>query len=216
MDVEADEVDFGRDVDEDADTSETAKCVRWQQWAGIAQRRYPSTLVLFRTRSKLTSRRAPGPGPITKSDWRPAAKKWLAGRKVLLNSDGARSYLLGVNRKSKMPGLIHLSVVHTVKKIGGKWVRPKYVKLMKSKLPEGGHLLTKAGTQIIDRCWQHIRGGVRHISPHMGEGLFASRVRSAQWTYWHRGDDLWTETGLMLKRLMCSRDTGRVNAESTV
>ena len=35
----------------------------------------------------------------------------------------------------------------------------------------------------------------------VGSKALRVRVRSAQWAYWHRGQDLWLETGRMLQRL---------------
>ena len=87
-DVEADEVDLNKEIVRTAG----GKRARWHQWAGLVQRGCPSSLVLFRTSPKLTKVRSPGPGPITKKDWEPHAKKFLKGRCVFLHTNGARSY----------------------------------------------------------------------------------------------------------------------------
>ena len=104
-DVEADEVDLGKEEVGDGDDSQTKK-LRWEQWGGIVQRGEPSSLVLFKTNPELTKLRSPGPGPIRKQDWLPKAKRWLKGRCVFLHTDGARSYMIGVNRKNQLDGVI--------------------------------------------------------------------------------------------------------------
>eukprot|EP00439_Symbiodinium_sp_Y106_P055259 s4255_g7.t1 len=74
--------------------------------------------------------------------------------------------------KQKVRGVHHGSVVHQKKriKVGGVWTwqQPTYVKLKKITLPTGRKLTVKA-------C-----------------------IRSAQYDYWHRGQDLWTCTGDLL------------------
>ena len=80
------------------------------------ERGRPQSLVLFKTNSKLTKPRAPGPGPIKKKDWKPMAKKYLKGRCILLHTDGARSYKLGIDRKDHLDGVVHDFVVHKPKK----------------------------------------------------------------------------------------------------
>jgi hypothetical protein len=64
-DVEADEVDVGKEVEMDQ------KRARWEQFGGLVERGGPDTLVLFRLSPKTTASRSPGPGPITKRDWKP-------------------------------------------------------------------------------------------------------------------------------------------------
>ena len=85
-DVEADEVDIGKEVDLQH------KRAKWEQWGGIVERGQPSTLVLFRLPPKTTAVRSPGPGPITKRDWKPIAHKFLENRDVILHTDGAKTY----------------------------------------------------------------------------------------------------------------------------
>ena len=87
-DVEADEVDVGKEVETKSNTA------RWEQWGGIVERGQPSTLVLFRFPSRRTAARSPGPGPITKRDWKPMAQKYLEGRNIILHTDGAKAYKL--------------------------------------------------------------------------------------------------------------------------
>ena len=103
-----------------------------------------------------------------------------------------------------MPGVMHTWVVHKKKraKIGGKWrwIKPKFVKLHTHYLPpKGRKLVVKAGTQIIDRFWSHLRSHLRSGPRKPGSINLRRRVRSAQWTYWYRRQDLWAKTCEMLK-----------------
>eukprot|EP00971_Amphidinium_carterae_P038455 756376-Amphidinium_carterae.1 len=41
---------------------------------------------------RVTSKRAPGPGPLLKDDWLPIAEQFLSGKNVVLNTDSARAY----------------------------------------------------------------------------------------------------------------------------
>jgi len=219
-DVEVDEVDLGHVIEKEETAlsvaakrtlrNQTKKMKRkankakrdkvWEQWGGIIERGYQETLVLSRLNPIKTKRRAPGPGPISKRDWKPLGNKHLKGRKVILHSDGARTYELEID------GVIHDNVVHKKKQImlkGKKvWVRPKYVKVVKHKLPGTRRtLLVKAGTQIIDRFWQHLRAHLKHIGRAPRNEAMTRRIRSAQWTYWVKGKDLWLETGKMCTEL---------------
>jgi hypothetical protein len=193
LDVEADEVDVGKGVA----PANNNKLI-WEQWGGIVQRGASETLVLYRLKPKLTSLRAPGPGPIRKSDWLLRANKFLKGRNVVLHTDGARSY------KLQIPGVLHDHVVHQKKKImikgKSKWALPKYVKTFKHKLPDGSFLRVKGGTQVIDRFWGTLRKhlGTTHRQP--GSPQLRRKIRCAQWLYWNRGKNLWEETGSMLKQ----------------
>jgi hypothetical protein len=175
--------------------------VRWEQWGGIVERGRPSSLVLFKTNPKLTKQRAPGPGPISKKDWTPLANKWLKSRCVFLHTDGARSYKLGENRDRQLTGVVHDFVVHKKKKIGGKWVKPKYVQLFRHRMHDGSVVCTKGGTQIIDRFWRSLREHMGTRSIKVSRNLWTNRVRAAQWAFWHQGEDLWQKTGEMLKDL---------------
>lgn len=197
-DVEADEVDLGKGENPDA-VQRSSKPLLWEQWGGIVERGNPKSLMLMRLNPAATKRRAPGPGPIRKRDWKPIADKVLKNRKVVLSTDGARTYRL------KLPGVLHTWVVHKKKriKIAGRWtwVRPNYVKLFTHTLPDGSKLTVKGGTQIIDRFWSHLRSHLGHRNRRPGSASLARRIRSAQWTYWHRGEDLWLKTGEMLSYL---------------
>ena len=82
------------------------KRARWEQWGGLVERGRPDTLVLLRLFPKTTASRSPGPGPITKRDWKPVAKKFLEGRDVILHTDGAKAYTM------KIKGVLHDNVEH--------------------------------------------------------------------------------------------------------
>lgn len=201
-DVEADEATFDRtDVTKDLtykDAVAKGKCILWEQWSGLLARGKPSTLVLTRLNPALSVKRAPGPGAIHKIDWTPLAEKHLAGRKVVLHTDSAKSY------KSKVTGMVHDAVVHCKKKvvIKGKttWAAPQYVRVVSHKLPGGRVIKVKAGTQHIDRAWKFLKERLRR-NQHVKAGTKAIRIRirSAQYEYWLRGADLWLHTGVLVK-----------------
>lgn len=197
-DVEADEVDLGKGENPDA-SARSAKPIVWEQWGGIVERGVPSSLMLMRLNPASTKRRAPGPGPIRKRDWKPIADKVLKNRNVVLSTDGARTYRL------KVPGVLHTWVIHKKKRIyiagKWKWVRPNYVKLFTHTLPTGKKLKVKGGTQIIDRFWGFLRRHLGQMNRQPGSATLARRIRSAQWAYWNRGEDLWVRSGDMLKFL---------------
>ena len=192
-DVEADEVDIGKEICEDNDKA------KWEQWGGIVERGRPETLALFRLNPIKTKKRAPGPGPLRRRDWKPIAEKMLRNRQIILHTDGARSYKLA------LPGVFHDHVVHKKKrvKVRGKtmWIKPHYTKVCSHKLPDGKVLKVKAGTQIVDRFWGHLRAHLKYIPRKVGSAMLARKVRAAQWTYWHKDQNLWAATGTMLEEL---------------
>ena len=81
------------------------------------------------------------------------------------------------------------------------WVKPKYVALVAHHMPDGTTVKAKSGTQIIDRAWSYIRTHIKNRGAYVGKNSLRPRIRSAQWCYWHRGDDMWAQTGLMLQSL---------------
>ena len=196
-DVEADEVDLGK-ID-DAEMDDRDKPVQWEQWGGLVERGRPNTLVLTRLDPCRTKRRAPGPGPIRKRDWKPIAKRHLENREVVLHTDGAKAY------KLKIPKVLHDNVVHMKKKVTvrgvTRWIKPKYSEVVAHRLPTGEQLYTKSGTQIIDRFWAHLRKHLQSRTRRVSTLAATRRIRSAQWTYWNKGADLWACTGAMLKDL---------------
>ena len=201
MDVEADEVDISKALQEDP--VDSTKPVEWEQWAGVVMRGFPNTLVLKRLSPKMTKKRAPGPGAIRKTDWRPIAGKLISGRKVILHSDGARSY------KLRLPGVLHDAAIHKKKKVMVKgkmtWVNPKYSMIHKHTTPEGDAVYVKTGTQIIDRFWGFLRQHLQNRPKTPKSTILRNRIRSAQYMYWYRTKDLWLVTGETLAYL---RDHG--------
>ena len=180
--MEADEVDLGKELEL------CSGKMKWEQWGGLVERGRPDTLVLYRLSPKLTSKGSPGPGPIRMKDWKAVAKKHLTNREVILHTDGARAYTL------KIPGVMHDHVVHKKKRvvIKGKttWVKPRYTRTFKHKLPGGKTVVVKGGTQIIDRFWGLLRQGLKndysnlkYITHSPGSSLLERRVRSVQWVY---------------------------------
>ncbi|CAK0890777.1 unnamed protein product [Prorocentrum cordatum] len=170
FDAEADESVFR------AQLSDDGRSKAREQWAGVVERGRPDSLVLWKTQPGGTEANAPGPGAIKKTDWAPFLKRRLENRKVILHSDGARSY------KTRASGLVRDHVVHCKKrkKIGRKWVwlKPVYSKVVTHKLPDGSKIRVRAGAQIIDRAW----------------GRIAASVRSAQFENWNKGKDMWAAT----------------------
>ena len=152
------------------------------------------SLYLYRTRARRTRLTAPGPGPITRRDWGPICKKLLENKRVILNTDGARSYRMGINRARHVPGVIHNYVVHKCKKTRVGVVRPRYVSLFRNVLPSGDVIYTKAGTQVIDRVWRALRENCKHC-PISRQPAFTAKVRTAQWRYWNTGCDLMVALG---------------------
>lgn len=156
--------------------------------------------VTFRLNPATTKKRAPGPGPIRKRDWKPIATKLLSNKEVVLHTDGARAYTL------KLPKVFHCNVVHKKKKakINGKvcWLQPQYTKVYTLKLPGGKNLKVKSGTQTIDRFWRHLREEFKGVNRKPGNQPMTRKIRSAQWTYWHKGTNLWEATGRMIQTLL--------------
>ncbi|CAK0809656.1 unnamed protein product [Prorocentrum cordatum] len=132
-------------------------------------------------------------------DWKPIAQRHPARRHVVLHADGARTY------KMKFPGVLHDNVVHMKREIvrqgGTFWLKPKFSEVVDHELPSGVTLRTKSGTQIIDRFWAHLREHLQSRTRRVGTHATRRRIRSAQWTFWNKGQELWSRTGDMLKAL---------------
>ena len=192
-DGEADEVVFAKTTEAD-EPDETAN-TDWEQWAGLVERGRPETLVLWKTKSTKTCKRAPGPGAIKKIDWMLVAR--LENRLMVLHTDRAKSYT------AKVDGMIHDTVRHSKKRVkfGGKLVIKKtcYTKLVTHTLRGGGNVSGKAGTQIIDRAWQLVKAHLKCMNSTANSTRLAAAVRSAQWLYWQRRTDLWVKTAQMLR-----------------
>ena len=111
-DVEADEMDLGKSLCDHENVDDPECTTNWEQWQGLVERGNPKSLVLKRTRPKKTKDRAPGPGPIKKTDWAPIAAKFLKNTKVILHTDGAKSYRL---KTTPVDRILHDWVVHKKK-----------------------------------------------------------------------------------------------------
>ena len=133
-------------------------------------------------------------------------RMWLKDRQVILHTDGAKAYKLALS------GVIHNNVVHKKKwlVVNGKqtWVRPHYTKLCRHTLPNGKEIRAKAGTQVIDRFRGHVRAYLKHAARRVGSCTLRRKIRAAQWTYWHRGENLWRATARMLQDLFWERACG--------
>ena len=130
------------------------------------------TLALFRLNPIKTKKRSPGPGPFRSGDWKHIAERMLKNRQIILHTDGADP--------TNLPYLgSHDNVVHKRKKVQvrGKtmWIKPHYTKVCSHKLPDGKVLKVKAGTQIVDRFWGHLRSYVKHTHPQSRVGLACSK-----------------------------------------
>ena len=70
-------------------------------------------------------------------------------------------------------------------------------------LPNGKTLKVKAGTQHIDRAWRFLKDRL-HVNQNVRAGSRALRVRirSAEYEYWMRGQDLWSKTGDLVQHLL--------------
>ena len=157
----------------------------------------PQTLVLTRLNPAMTVPRAPGPGAIRKVDWKPLALKHLANKHIILHTDSARSY------RKKIAGVVHDAVAHKKERVkrNGKWIwlKPNFVRISKHTLPDGRRVSCKAGTQIVDRAWKFIKERpARNQRPKSSSLMLAAQIRSAQWEYWNRCDDLWLCTGHLI------------------
>ena len=145
-----------------------------------------------------------GPGPVRKVEWKPLAQKWLQGRQIILHTDSAKSY------KLQVPDVLRDRVVHKKKrvKVGTKfrWIAPKYVEMQRRKVPGSKKVIKcKSGTQFIDRCWKFLKERL-NINQHtrVGSQFLKLQLRSAQYEYWRRGQDLWIDTGVLVQWFLAS------------
>eukprot|EP00972_Heterocapsa_arctica_P057142 8431848-Heterocapsa_arctica.AAC.1 len=79
-------------------------------------------------------------------------------------------------------------------------MKPKYVETKTHKLPDGKSLKVKTGTQVIDRAWRFIKDRLVNCSAMPGSRDLMVKIRAAQWSYWHRNDDMWAAAGEMIQR----------------
>ena len=132
---------------------------------------------------------------------------WLKDRQVILHTDGAKILHTDGAKACKLAlsGVIHDNVVHKKKwlVVNGKqtWVWPHYIhEALHAHLAE--EIRVKAGTQVIDRFWGHVRAYLKHAARLVGSCTLRRKIRgAAQWTYWHRGENHWRATAKMLQDL---------------
>ena len=61
----------------------------------------------------------------------------------------------------------------------------------------------KRGTQHIDRCWKFIKQRLsKGTCTRAGMRSLQAQIRSAQYEYWYRGEDMWVRTGDLLATYM--------------
>ena len=98
--------------------------------------------MLFRLPDRVTGLRAPGPGPLRKSDWKPIFMEHLAGRKIVPHTDSDRAC------ESFTDGIAKTRVVHQVKRDSqGVWHKPHFTKLETIKISDDESITVTAGTQ---------------------------------------------------------------------
>ena len=188
--VEADEVTLAKRL---AGNPDEFKPLEWDSYLGLMVRGRPETLVLIYLGARRTRIRSPGPGPLTRELWIPIAAKWLQGKKVILLTDSARAYT------AEIPGVRNAPVVHKLKKVGGRWIKPQYVVQEEVKLDDGSSMLIKKGTQYIDGFWKHLKKQLKNSTKHDNKTV-DEHLRCAQWRMWHQGQDMWLEAGKLIQR----------------
>ncbi len=103
--------------------------------------------------------------------------------------------------KNSMLGILRDFVVHTKENIKTKrktfLIKPKFTRPLTHKMPTQPRkkLTTMASTQIIDRFWRELRSSLVDVSSKVSSCSLRCHVRSAQWVYWHRGDDASARSG---------------------
>ena len=176
--------------------------VSWENWLGLVKRGFPKSLVLVRLRTRLTTVRAPGPGPIPEDEWRSIGQRFLAGRKIVMHTDSARAY-----RNCRLKNVVKDHVVHKKRRVvnsKGKatWLSPIYAKDVKHVI-DGKRVARKAGTQVIDRAWRSLKSNIsKNQTTRPGSRGFALEVRSAQFEYWNSKEDPWVALGVMCRDFM--------------
>ena len=187
--------------------------VTWFQYCGLLKRGDRKTLVLAQMKVKATRIKQKGkgkgsavsPGPITKTEWRHIANKFVKNKKILLHSDGARAY-----RYSRIPGVITDSVKH-------KRPKPIYTALWRHVLPkdqskahtdvkklpasEKEIVWVKKGTQLVDNVWRQLKLLGLPKSTKAEDTIIHQRVREFQWHHWNAQADKWRAAGEALRLL---------------
>ena len=157
---------------------------------GVIKRGCPESLWISRLPDRLSSLKAPGPGPIQRKVWHDIAKDKIDDKGVILHSDSARSYMKEYKR------MVHTHVVHCKKWKNVKWTKPFFSKHVKAQCGKR----QKVVRQIIDGIWRLLRKGKwgGHGSKHDLESA-VRWVHPVQWKYWFQGQDLFCCLGSTFK-----------------
>ena len=151
-------------------------------------------MVLEELAPPTTRIRAPGPGPITKTEWLRLGAKYFKDKFVIVHTDSAKAYLTAIK------GTRHDFVVHSPKKLAdGSWKKPSFVNNVRHLLQKGKKIWVRSGTQHIDGFWRILRRGVKATTKAVNEAL-RNKVRDTQWRYTHNGEDLWLAVGIELAK----------------
>eukprot|EP00971_Amphidinium_carterae_P282880 5615763-Amphidinium_carterae.1 len=111
-DIECDEVTVAkRHLDGDR--------VEWTQYWGAMRRGAPHSLKLVKLPSRVTPRRAPGPGPINLDMWARLSQEYIMGEDVVYHTDSARAYDTVPDEET-----LHTKVVHQKKYRDGILIKP--------------------------------------------------------------------------------------------
>jgi hypothetical protein len=94
------------------------------------------------------------------------------------------------------------NVIHEKKrvKVRGKfkWQAPAYVRLVKPACPKTRKTaVVKSGTTIVDQVWECLK-----FKAKVGSANLRAQLRSAQYEYWHMGQDLWMHAGVLCRWAM--------------
>eukprot|EP00971_Amphidinium_carterae_P268509 5326884-Amphidinium_carterae.2 len=153
----------------------------------MVKRGCPSTLVLIELEHRVTKKRAPGPGPLRNSEWSKIGERYVADKYLILHTDSAKAY------NEVFKSLLHTRVVHMKKKVNGQWLQPRYTETVDMKLPDGGTLTVKSGTQFVDGLWRLVKESIRPMGCDYS-GKLDDLVRICQWRYWSQGKCPWQAT----------------------
>ena len=62
--------------------------------------------------------------------------------------------------------------------------------------------LLHQGKQYQATFWGHLRSELKNVTRKPGTAMLARKIRSVQWTYWHKNCNLWQAIGEMLQDLL--------------
>ena len=75
------------------------------------------------------------------------------------------------------------------------------MKLVKHKNPITKKMMTtKSGTQVVDRAWKYLKERLTiNQNAKVGSSLLRAKLRSAQYQYWYRNQNMWVASGTLCK-----------------